>query len=63
MIVEYAKRRPIITLVLVLCTVAGTIAGAVWLFEGMTFRGGVLGAIMGAGTGFLITVTRMLDEQ
>jgi hypothetical protein len=55
------RRHPVITSVLLSCTILGAVCG-VWLLTGewSLARRLLAGAVAGAGTGFLITATKML---
>lgn len=57
-----ARRHPVITGVMVSCTLIGAALGLVLLTaEWSAARRLVAGAVAGAGTGLLITATKMLD--
>lgn len=54
-------RHPVITATMVLCTLAGAAAGVVWLSGDWSLaRRLAAGAVAGAGTGLLLTATKMI---
>ena len=57
-----ARRHPVISAVLLSCTLLGALCGA-WLLTGewSLARRLAAGAVAGAGAGFLVTATKMLD--
>jgi hypothetical protein len=56
-----ARRHPVISATMILCTVAGAILGVQFLTgDWSVARRIAAGGVAGAGTGLLITATRML---
>jgi hypothetical protein len=56
------RAHPVISGILVTCTVAGTIAAPFLLSEEWSLLRKLLaGALAGGGTGFLITATKLFD--
>jgi hypothetical protein len=55
------REHPVIAGVMLACTVAGALAGPLWLPESLSlWRRAVGGAISGAGIGLLLTAYRMI---
>ena len=58
-----ARHHPIITAVMLACTVAGLVLGPLWLPESLSlWRRVVGGAVSGAGVGLLLTAYRMIGD-
>ena len=60
---ERLREHPVITAVMLLCTVAGAVAAPLILPESLSETRRVLGgAVSGAGIGLLLTAYRMIGE-
>jgi hypothetical protein len=57
---SFVRRQPVITATLVATTALGAVAGALFLTGEWSLSRRILaGALAGAGTGFLLTATKM----
>lgn len=55
------RRHPVVTGVMVTCTLVGAVAGVLWLTDDWHMaRRLAAGAVAGAGTGLLLTATKMM---
>ena len=62
-VVAALRRHPVIVAVMVLCTLAGAVLGALYLTGDWSLaRRLAAGAIAGAGVGFLMTATKMVGQ-
>lgn len=62
-VVAGLRRHPVIVAVMVLCTLAGAVLGALYLTGDWSLaRRLAAGAIAGAGVGFLMTATKMVGQ-
>jgi hypothetical protein len=57
------RRHPVITSVMLVCSVAGAVLGALYLTGDWSLaRRLAAGAVAGAGVGFLMTATKMMGQ-